>query len=102
MYESAVVFAFGRLYKFFNFSGIHFGMPTGLDCGVVLNGEYMKLEFEVNSKGFREHIKKRQVTPADYKKTAVICWRDNWEDRPTDIDVIELKHLWQLAKKLPV
>jgi hypothetical protein len=99
MYESAIVFAFGRLYKFFNFSGIHFGMPAGLDCGVVFKDDLMNLEFEVYSKGFREHIKKGQVTPEDHKKTLVVCWKDDWRDRPSDIDVIELKDLWQRAKK---
>lgn len=99
MYETAVVFAFGRLFKFFNFSGIHFGMPTGLDCGAVFKEEIMNLEFEVFSKSFKEHIKKGHLTPADYRNTIIVCWKNNWEERPTDIDVIELKHLWQLAKK---
>jgi len=98
MYENAVVFAFGGLYKFFNFTGIHFGQPTGLDCGVILKEEHKDLEFEVVSKGFREHIKKGHVTPADYKDTIIVCWKHNWEDCPRDIDVIELKHFWELAK----
>ena len=99
MYESAVVFAFGRIYKFFNFSGIHFGMPSGLDCGVVFQEEMMHLEFEVYSKGFKDHIKKGQVTPNDYKNTVIVCWKDNWTDKPSDLDVIELKSLWAMAKK---
>lgn len=69
MYEDAVIFAFGRLYKFFNFSGIHFGIRKGLDCGVIWKDEPKFIEFEVFSKGFVEHIKKGQVTPEDYKDT---------------------------------
>jgi len=99
MYENAVVFAFGRLYKFFNFTGIHFGVPKGLDCGVVWKEEYKRVEFEVYSKSFRDHIKKGDVTPADYQDTIIICWKHNWEDCPKDIDVIELKHFWELVKE---
>ena len=98
MYENAVVFAFGGLYKFFNFTGIHFGQPTGLDCGVIWKEEHKDLEFEVVSKGFREHIKKGHVTPADYKDTIIVCWKHNWEGCPKDIDIIELRHFWELAK----
>jgi len=36
MYENAVVFAFGGLYKFFNFTGIHFGLRQGLDSGGIV------------------------------------------------------------------
>lgn len=98
MYENAVVFAFGRLFKFFDFTGIHFGQPKGLDCGVIWKAEHKNLEFEVGSKSFKEHIKKGHVTPADYKDTIIVCWKHNWEDCPEDIDVIELKHFWKLAK----
>ena len=89
MYETAVVFAFGRLFKFFGFSGIHFGMPKGLDCGVVWKGEIMNLEFEVFSKSFKQHIKKGDVTPSDYKNTIIVCWKHDWNDCPKDIEVIE-------------
>jgi hypothetical protein len=84
MYENAVVFAFGGLYKFFSFTGIHFGQPRGLDCGVIWNEKHKNLEFEVYSKNFRVHIKKGQVTPADYKDTIIVCWKHNWEDCPED------------------
>jgi len=99
MYENAVVFAFGRLYRFFNFTGIHFGVPTGLDAGVIWKDEHKDVEFEVFSKNFVEHIKKGQVKPADYKDTIIVCWEHNWQECPKEIDVIELKHFWRLAKK---
>jgi len=98
LYESAVVFLFGGLYKFFNFEGIHFGLPKGLDCGVIWKGEPKLVEFEVFSKNFKEHIKQGDVKPSDYKDIIIVCWKHNWEDYPIDIDVIELKYLWKLAK----
>jgi hypothetical protein len=98
MYESAVVFAFGRLFKFFNFSGIHFGLPMRLDATVEWKNEWKDVEFEVFSKDFIEHIKKGQVKPEDYKETIIICWEHNWRECPKEIDIIELRHFWQLAK----
>jgi hypothetical protein len=106
MFENAVVFAFGKLFKFFKFSGIFFGtqMPKGqlrgLDSGVIFEDEPMNLEFEVYSQGFKDHIKKGQVTPNDYKNIIIVCWKDNWTDKPSDLDIIELKDLWTKAKKL--
>jgi len=97
MYESAVVFLFGGLYRFFNFTGIHFGLPRGLDCGVIWHEEHKSVEFEVFSKNFRAHIRKGDVTQADYKDTIIVCWKHNWEECPKNIDVIEMKRFWELA-----
>jgi len=99
MYEDAVIFAFGGLYKFFNFTGIHFGLRQGLDCGVIWKEQPKLVEFEVLSKNFKEHIKKGDVDQADYKDIIIVCWKHNWEDCPKDIDVIELKAFWELAKE---
>jgi len=99
MYENAVVFAFGGLYRFFNFEGIHFGMPRGLDCGVVWKGEHKLVEFEVSSRNFQEHIKKGDVKPSDYKDIIIVCWKHKPGDCPEEIDVIELRHFWKLAKE---
>jgi len=100
VYENAVVFAFGRLYKFFNFTGIHFGLPKGLDCGVIWKDEPKFVEFGVFSKSFVEHIKKGHVTQRNYKDTIIVCWKHNWQECPKEIDVIELRHFWQLAKNI--
>jgi len=99
MYESAVVFAFGGLYRFFNFEGIHFGTSRGLDCGVIWKGDGKGVEFEIRSQGFKEHIKKEHVIPADYKDTIIVCWKHDWDACPEDIDVIELRYFWELANK---
>jgi len=53
--ESAVIFVFGTIYKFFNFSSITFGKREGLDAVVELNNEFINLEFESVSKDFERH-----------------------------------------------
>ena len=101
MYETTIVFIFGRLYNFFNFGNIVFASRKGppyLDCVVQHNGDPKGLEFEIWSSGFEEHIEKRLVEPKDHKNTIIVCWKHDWKDCPCDIDVIELKHFWELAK----
>jgi hypothetical protein len=99
MYENSVIFAFGRLFKYFNFSEIHFGTPkNALDAVAVLNGQAITIEFEPTSIGFLEHLKKNALTPQQYKTTLIVCWKHDSNKIPSEIDVLELKKLWELAK----
>ena len=103
MYEQGIVFLFGRLYRFFNFGDIILGSNArtlkGLDGVVSWGKEIKELEFEVLSSGFDVHILRGDVKPDDYKNTIIVCWEHKWKECPSDIDVIEFKHFWELAKK---
>ena len=51
------------------------------------------IEFEVYSKNFERegHRTKKHVL--------VICWEDDWKDRPENIDILELKQFWEIQEK---
>jgi hypothetical protein len=88
--ESAVIFVFGTIYKFFNFSSITFGKHKGLDAVVELNNEFINLEFETVSKDFERHRHNQKMCGL------IICWKHDWKDCPSNIDVIELKCFWEM------
>jgi hypothetical protein len=98
MYEQGIIFLFGRLYKFFSFRDISI-WSKGLDAVVRWQDEVKELEFEVLSSGFKEHIKRGDVKPENYKNTIIVCWEDDWKDRPTEIDTIVMKDLLELGLK---
>jgi hypothetical protein len=98
MYETGVIFLFGRLYKFLDFRDITIG-GKGLDAAVRWQDEVKNLEFEVLSSGFKEHIKRGDVKPEDYKNTIIVCWEDDWKEAPKEIDIIVLKDLLGLGLK---
>jgi hypothetical protein len=54
--------------------------------------EELAVEFEWDSRSFREH--KHDPSQCDL----VICWRDNWIDRPPELEVIQLS---EEIKRLP-
>lgn len=88
IYHDAVIFIFGRLFQFFNFKSVFFGPPSGLDAVVEWNNQIFDLEFEVFSKTFkRDHL---QDIKKD-EKILIVCWKDNWENPPDNIEIIELK-----------
>jgi hypothetical protein len=94
--ENMLIFIFGRLFRFFSFSDIHISHDTKGDLdatGYLESDESVEIEFEVFSESFRKdhlnHIKKDE-------KVLVVCWEDNWENPPDNIDIIELKHFWEM------
>jgi len=95
MYELGVVFLFGRFYKFFNFRDIAIWGRGGLDAQVRWGDDVKELEFEVFSSGFKEHIKRGDVKPDDYKNAIIVCWVHDWKECPSDIDVIDLKQFFR-------
>jgi len=104
--ESAVIFLFGRIYKYLNFYEFIIGhdkaLENKLDAWAMLEKDNKELfvEFEPRSKNFEEHIKKGNVKPKDYKNTLIVCWDDNWKERPSEIDVFELEPLWKKAPNI--
>jgi len=95
--EKAVVFAFGAIFRFFNFSSIMFGVKNGIDAVVEWNKEILDLEFEIYSSDFKSHGHINELKEGE--SAIIVCWKDDWEDCPSFIDVIELKHFWKLAEK---
>lgn len=48
-------------------------------------------EFELNSSDFQRHMKTYENNPEECKM--IICWRDDWKNKPTDlkIEIVELR-----------
>ena len=86
-YHESLIFVFGRLFNYFNFNAIMFGPPRDLDAVVRWKNQTIYLEFKVRSREFKgdklKDIKKDE-------KVLVVCWEDNWENPPSNIDIIEL------------
>jgi hypothetical protein len=100
--ESAVIFMFGRIFRYLNFFEFIIGhdkaLGNRLDAwGMLGNDRDILIEFEPRSKNFEEHIKKGDVKPEDYKNILIVCWDDNWKERPSEIDVLEIEPLWKQA-----
>ena len=91
--ESSVIFTFGTVFRFFDFSLIIFGKKIGIDAVVEWNNKDLRLEFEVWSSDFKRH--KHVKEDCDL----IVCWEHDWKDCPSNIDVIELKYFWKLAEK---
>lgn len=94
--ELGVVYLFGVLHETFDFKieSIQPGFP---DCIARLKNnqgidEEWKIEFEYESKSFLRH--KHDPSKVDM----IVCWVDNWPDRPEEIEVLELsKTLQEIA-----
>jgi hypothetical protein len=102
--ESAVIFLFGRIFRFLNFYefivGHNKALENKLDAWAMLENDDKELlvEFEARSKNFETHIKKGDVKPEDYKNTLIVCWDANWKEQPSEIDVFDIEPLWKQAQ----
>jgi hypothetical protein len=47
------------------------------------------VEFEIYSSGFKSHLEQLNETKCDM----IICWEDDWGEKPVDIEVVELKKI---------
>jgi len=103
--ENTVIFLFGRIYRYLNFHEFMIGhektLENKLDAWAYLDKESKEIfvEFESRSKHFEEHITKGDVKEEDYKNTLIVCWDDNWKERPSEIDVFDLESLWKQAQE---
>jgi len=94
--EEMVIFIFGRLFRFFKFDSLLMGHEPsegGLDgtAWTQEDGkvEETKIEFEVFSKNFERHGHDKS------QRCVVVCWEDDWENPPDNLEVIELKQFWE-------
>jgi hypothetical protein len=90
-YEQALVFTFGYLFRFFKFDEPPEFNDAFPDAQILFNGKLLFLEFERFSGDFVTH--KHDPNKCDL----IICWIDDWEERPFHIDVLELEPLWEKA-----
>ena len=95
--ENAVIFLFGRIFRFLNFDDITIGHEKNDDVKLdawAWNEKDMRdtlIEFESRSKNFLIH------GHDTHKCDLIVCWEDNWKDCPTDI--LELKSFWANAQE---
>jgi hypothetical protein len=104
--EHAVIFLFGMIFKHLKFKDVTIGhlkdLENRLDATALLEDDeelFIEIEFESRSKHFEEHITKGDVKPEDYKNTLIVCWDDNWKERPSEVDVFDLEPLWKKAQR---
>jgi len=57
---------------------------------ITQEGEIIRLEFEASSRSFIAHGHLQNIQKDE--TVLIICWEDNWENRQSNIDVIELRH----------
>jgi len=96
--EGMVIFSFGIIYKHLNLHGIDIRdeRKGELDAIAFLDPKAKKqvtIEFELHSKDFVTH--KHEPTKCDL----LVCWKHNWKECPSNIDVFELDHFWKDALK---
>lgn len=53
--------------------------------------ETKSAEFEINSSSFKNHGHLQQMKNDNMECSMIICWRDDWNERPKDIKVVELR-----------
>lgn len=89
--EDGVVFLFGMVARELGFlvEAVQAGFP---DCEAkrqIAPGKWqrVRIEFEFESRNFREH-----GHPTD-GCDIIVCWRHNWSECPTDLEVVELASL---------
>lgn len=95
--ENGVIFLFGIVARELGYSveAVQAGFP---DCEAkrqIAAGKWqrVRIEFEFESRNFRDH-----GHPAN-RCDVIVCWRHNWPDCPSHIDVVELSEvIKQLAK----
>jgi predicted transcriptional regulator len=99
--ELGVVFLFGKLHKELGFeiTIIKSAFPDCIARRKLTDNKWeeVRIEFEYESLNFELH--KHKTNECDI----VVCWKDNWKKRPSNLEVIELKNvLWRLQNKLPI
>lgn len=86
--ELGVVYLFGVLHDLLDLSieSIQSGFPDCIARRRVSENrwEEVRIEFEYESKNFADH--KHNPNGCDM----IVCWRHNWNDCPSNIEVIEL------------
>jgi hypothetical protein len=96
--EQGVVFLFGMIAKELGFlvEAVQIGYP---DCEAkrqIGRGQWQRvlIEFEYESRSFVEHG--HDPTGCD----VIVCWRHNWSDCPTELEVLELASVVESLGKL--
>lgn len=91
--ENMVIFLFGAIFKHLNIDDIMIKdeKKGELDAWAELNNKEIAIEFQVRSRDFL----KDKHDPN--KCNLIVCWKHNWEDCPSSIDVLELKYFWEKA-----
>ena len=96
--EKAVIFLFGRIFRFLNFDDVTVGHEKAGDLDAWAWNEREQrdtiIEFEATSRNFKVH----KHDPN--KCNLIVCWEHNWKECPNNIDVLELKQFWEKAQKL--
>lgn len=89
--EQGVVFLFGMVARELGYlvEAVQAGFP---DCEAkrqVESGKWqrVRIEFEFESRAFRDHG--HPLEGCD----VIVCWRHNWEECPSNIEVVELKNV---------
>lgn len=92
--ENMVIFLFGTIFKHLNIEDIMIKdeKKGELDAWAELKNDEIVIEFQVRSRDFLKD--KHNPNKCDL----IVCWKHNWKECPDNIDVIELKHFWELAK----
>lgn len=95
--EGGVVFLFGMVARELGYlvESVQAGFP---DCEAkrqVAPGRWqrVRIEFEFESRNFRDHG--HPVEGCDL----IVCWRHNWADCPTNLEVVELSTVIRLLAK---
>jgi hypothetical protein len=92
--EQGVVFLFAKVSKDLGFEieQIKSGFPDAIGRVATPKGlAPRKIEFEYKSSGYQEHLPE--------KCDIIVCWEDDWEQRPIEIEVVELKTLVEDLRK---
>ena len=96
--EKAVIFLFGRIFRFLNFDDVTVGHEKAGDLDAwAWNKRKQRdtiIEFEATSRNFKVH----KHDPN--KCNLIVCWENNWKECPRNIDVLELKQFWEMAQKV--
>jgi len=96
--ELGVVFLFAGLYKKYGLTRIDMMRPQFPDCIAYQKtgrGEKrVRIEFELRSKNFKLH--KHSPRSCDW----LVCWEDNWPDKPRGLRVVELCREFGLGRNI--
>jgi len=96
--EKMVIFLFGCLFRYFKFKGaIELGHEEKGDLDSYIYHEDnlqepLITEFGAFSSNFKKHGHNEK------RCNLIVCWKHDWGDCPSTIDVLELKHFGEKAK----
>jgi hypothetical protein len=84
--ENGVVFLFGMVAQELGYmvEAVQIGFP---DCEAkreIAPGKWQRVRIEFESRNFAEHGHDPN------KCDVIVCWRDNWQDRPAQVELVEL------------